>query len=87
MECANSRSKLNLFVRRFSSMARIAINDIQESESFLSELKDTDVAMDQINGGLFFRPFFGPFFGPFFPRPFFPRPFFPRPFFRRRRRR
>ncbi|NEO46030.1 MAG: hypothetical protein F6K55_18600 [Moorea sp. SIO4A3] len=32
-------------------MARIAINDIQESESFLTELKDTDVAMNQINGG------------------------------------
>ncbi|NEO02005.1 MAG: hypothetical protein F6K50_43505 [Moorea sp. SIO3I7] len=32
-------------------MARIAINDIQESESFLTELNDTDVAMDQINGG------------------------------------
>ncbi|NEO35115.1 MAG: hypothetical protein F6J90_01865 [Moorea sp. SIOASIH] len=38
-------------------MARIAINDLsvaQESESFLTELKDTDVAMDQINGGIFF---------------------------------
>ncbi|AOX03958.1 hypothetical protein BJP34_35075 [Moorena producens PAL-8-15-08-1] len=34
-------------------MARIAINDIQESESFLTELKDTDVAMNQINGGFF----------------------------------
>ncbi|WAN69630.1 hypothetical protein BJP36_36665 [Moorena producens JHB] len=37
-------------------MARIAINDLsvpQESESFLTELNDTDVAMDQINGGLF----------------------------------
>ncbi|NEO81840.1 hypothetical protein [Moorena sp. SIO4G3] len=34
-------------------MARIAINDIQESQSFLTELKDTDVAMDQINGGFF----------------------------------
>ncbi|NEP49853.1 MAG: hypothetical protein F6K65_13975 [Moorea sp. SIO3C2] len=32
-------------------MARIAINDIQESESFLTELNHTDVAMDQINGG------------------------------------
>ncbi|NEO95645.1 MAG: hypothetical protein F6K56_37935 [Moorea sp. SIO3G5] len=32
-------------------MARITINDIQESESFLTELKDTDVAMDEINGG------------------------------------
>ncbi|AOX03957.1 hypothetical protein BJP34_35070 [Moorena producens PAL-8-15-08-1] len=37
-------------------MARIAINDLsvaQESESFLTELNDTDVAMEQINGGLF----------------------------------
>ena len=34
-------------------MARIAINDIQESQSFLTELNDTDVAMDQINGGFF----------------------------------
>ncbi|NEP49850.1 MAG: hypothetical protein F6K65_13960 [Moorea sp. SIO3C2] len=37
-------------------MARIAINDIsvpQESESFLTELNDTDVAMNQINGGFF----------------------------------
>ncbi|WP_424096557.1 hypothetical protein [Moorena producens] len=69
-------------------MARIAINDIQESESFLSELNDTDVAMDQINGGLFFFPFFRPFFGgPFFGGPFFGRPLFRRPFFRRRRRR
>ncbi|NEO81837.1 hypothetical protein [Moorena sp. SIO4G3] len=60
-------------------MARIAINDIQESQSFLTELNDTDVAMDQINGGTFFPflPFgFGPFrFG-----------FFPEPFGRRRRR-
>ncbi|WP_424096565.1 hypothetical protein [Moorena producens] len=32
-------------------MARIEINDIQESQSFLTELNDTDVAMDQINGG------------------------------------
>ncbi|NEO47394.1 MAG: hypothetical protein F6K55_26015 [Moorea sp. SIO4A3] len=36
-------------------MARIAINDIQESESFLTELLDTDVAMDQINGGFLGR--------------------------------
>ncbi len=35
-------------------MARIAINDIQESESFLTELNHTDLAMDQINGGFFF---------------------------------
>ena len=41
-------------------MARIAINDIQESQSFLTELNHTDVAMDQINGGFFF--FFFPFF-------------------------
>ncbi|WAN69631.1 hypothetical protein BJP36_36670 [Moorena producens JHB] len=37
-------------------MARIAINDLsvaQESKSFLTELKDTDVAMNQINGGFF----------------------------------
>ena len=34
-------------------MARIAINDIQESQSFLTELNHTDVAMDQINGGSF----------------------------------
>ncbi|NEO46028.1 MAG: hypothetical protein F6K55_18590 [Moorea sp. SIO4A3] len=32
-------------------MALITINDIQESESFLTELKDTDLAMDLINGG------------------------------------
>ena len=40
-------------------MARIAINDIQESESFLTELNHTDLAMDQINGGGFF-PLFRP---------------------------
>ena len=44
-------------------MARIAINDIQESQSFLTELNHTDVAMDQINGGLFFFPFFRLFRG------------------------
>ncbi|OLT60814.1 hypothetical protein BJP37_19135 [Moorena bouillonii PNG] len=32
-------------------MALITINDVQESESFLTELNHTDVAMDQINGG------------------------------------
>lgn len=32
-------------------MACIAINDIRESESFLTELNDTDLAMNQIHGG------------------------------------
>ncbi len=32
-------------------MALITINDIQESESFLTELNHTHVAMDEINGG------------------------------------
>ena len=38
-------------------MARIAINNLSvptESQSFLTELNDTDLAMDQINGGFFF---------------------------------